>query len=199
MTLRMFDAPIPLPTSRFRVRSDDPTFQVCWKGGSRFELSGEVSNDPTAELGVDTPSDSIEVSLEQKSTPEHAVALLKRHLPRDVLLTHTRTDDGIEVIFHEALVPAAMPPRLRLFSTDLLQRIRQLDENKVEFLGASGADSHLTILCDRKRVTIVIAGGSSARSTAARVGASMPHGYRALVDGPVVSVWKDADFFSMVA
>jgi hypothetical protein len=66
-------------------------------------------------------------------------------------------------------------------------------------VGASGADSHLTILCDRKRVTIVIAAGSSARATAVRVGASMPHGYRALVDGPVVSVWKDADFFSMVA
>jgi hypothetical protein len=34
---------------------------------------------------------------------------------------------------------------------------------------------------------------------AARVGANVPHGFRALVDGPVVSVWKDADFFSAVA
>ena len=62
-----------------------------------------------------------------------------------------------------------------------------------------GADCLLTILCDSRRATIKVEGGTSAQHTAARVGANVPHGFRALVDGPVVSVWKDADFFSAVA
>jgi hypothetical protein len=195
----MLDQPIQLPTARFRVHSDDPTFHVAWRGGTRFELSGAVSSDPSADLDVSTPEEAFEVSLEQRSTPEHAVTLLRRRLPRGILLAHHQTADGVEVVFHEALVPAATPPRLRIFSTDLMQRVRQLDENKIEFLGATGGDCLITILCDRRRATIQLNAGCSAAATAARVGASMPHGYRALVDGPVVSVWKDADFFSMVA
>jgi hypothetical protein len=92
-----------------------------------------------------------------------------------------------------------MPPRLRIISTDLSQRVRQLDENAIEFVGSTGGDCLLTILCDRRRSTISIPGGTSGRATAARVAASMPLGYRALVDGAIVRVWKDADFFSMVA
>jgi hypothetical protein len=195
----MFDQPIPLPGARFRVHSDDPTFTVTWRGGARFALAGEVSTAPSAELDVDTPAASFEISLAQRSTPEHAVAALERTLPRGVLLTRKTTDDGVEVVFHEALVPAAMPPRLRVFSTDLKQRVRQLDENKLEFVGSVGADCHLTILCDRRHVTIALPAGTTSRTTAARVGASMPAGYRALVDGATVTVWKDADFFSMVA
>jgi hypothetical protein len=195
----MLNPPTPLPGARFRVHSDDPTFQVRWLGGARFALSGEVSSTPSADLDVDTPSDSFEIPLAQRSTAEHAVAALQRTLPRGVLMTRTASDDGIEVLFHEALVPAAMPPRLRIISTDLSQRVRQLDENAIEFVGSTGGDCLLTILCDRRRSTISIPGGTSGRATAARVAASMPLGYRALVDGAIVRVWKDADFFSMVA
>lgn len=195
----MFDEPIQLPTTRFRVHTDDPTFQVAWRGGTRFHLSGEVSADPSSSLDVDTPSDTFEVSLATHSRAEHAVALLRRSLPRDVAMRVEPKQDGVEIVLQEALVPAARPPRLRIFTTDLVQRVKQLDENKVEFLGASGADCHLTVLCDSRRVTIFVPGGSSAQVTAARVGASVPHGFRALVDGPTVSVWKDADFFSAVA
>jgi hypothetical protein len=195
----MLDEPIQLPVARFRVHSDDPTFRVAWRGGTRFELSGAVSSDPSTELDVSTPDDAFEVSLECRSTPEHAVKLLRRTLPRGIVMSHETTAEGIEVVFNEAYVPAATPPRLRLFSTDLVQRLRQLDENKVEFIGATGSDCHLSILCDRRRVTVQLAAGTSAQATAARVGSSMPFGYRALVDGPIVTVWKDADFFSMVA
>jgi len=195
----MFDEPIPLHPSRFRVHSDDPTFRVAWRGGGRFELTGEVSTEPATELGVETPSEDFEVPLAQRSRPEHAVAQLRRMLPRDVVMTHERIDDGVEVVFHEAMLPAATPPRLRILTTDLLQRVRQLADNKVEFVGATGGEAQLTILCDARRVTISLPARSSASATAARVGASMPHGYRALVDGPVVSVWKNADFFSRVA
>lgn len=195
----MLDEPIPLRASQFRVRSDDPTFQVAWRGGGRFELTGEVSSEPSAELQVETPSAEFEVELAQRSRPEHAVALLRRKLPRSVVMTDARTRDGVEFVLLEATVPAATPPRLRLLTTDLLQRTRQLADNKVELLGATGAPAQLTILCDNRRVTIMVGAGSSAQATAARVGAAMPHGYRALVDGPVVSVWKNADFFLMVA
>lgn len=196
----MYDQPIPLSRSRFRVHSEDPEFRVEWRGGSKFVLTGEVSLDPSAALDVSTPSRAeVEVSLARRSTPEHAVAALRRALPRDVLMAHAAFPDGVEVIFTEALVPAASPPRFRVLSTDLVQRTRQLDENKIEFLGATGADCQLTVLCDSRRVTVSIPSGTSAQSTAARVAANVPQGFRALVDGPVVSVWKDADFFSMVA
>lgn len=196
----MYDQPIPLMRSRFRVHSEDPEFRVEWRGGSRFALTGEVSLDPTAALDVATPSEAeVEVNLARRSTPEHAVAALRRALPRNVLMAHEAFPDGVEIVFTEALVPAASPPRFRVLSTDLVQRTRQLDENKIEFLGATGADCQLTVLCDSRRVTLTIPSGTSAQSTAARIAANVPQGFRALVDGPVVSVWKDADFFSAVA
>ena len=77
--------------------------------------------------------------------------------------------------------------------------MKQLDENKIEFLASVGQDCLITVLCDSRRVTISLPRGSSAKAIAARVGSNVPHGFRALVDGPVVSVWKDADFFSAVA
>jgi hypothetical protein len=195
----MFDAPIPLRSHRFRVHSDDPTFLVAWRGGSRFALSGQVSSSPAADLDVQTPGTAFGVSLAQHSRPEHAVSQLRRSLPRDVLMRHVATEDGVEVAFTQGLLPAARLPRLRVLSTDLGQRIKQLADNQVEFRGACSADAHLTIFCDQARITVRLPGGASARTTAARVGSSMPHGYRALVDGAMVSVFKDSDFFSLVA
>jgi hypothetical protein len=194
----MFDEPIQLSASRFRVHSEDPSFHVAWRGGSRFALTGEVTLDPSAELELSTPNDAVEISLARRSTPEHAVALLRRELPRSITMRHEVVEDGVEVIFQEALVPAAKTPRFRTFSTDAL-KVKQLDENKIEFVSGVAEDCLITILCDSRRATITLPGGSSAQVIAARVGANVPHGFRALVDGPVVSVWKDADFFSAVA
>jgi len=184
---------------RFSLHSDDPSFRIERRGGAKFLLSGQVSSDPTGDVTVDLPDESFEVVLAKNSRPEHAVTALERALPRDVMMTHQTSEAGIEVLLQELVIPAARPPRLRIFSTDLLQRVKQLAENKVEFLGASGAAAHLTILCESKRVTIALPAASSPSVTAARVAASMPQGYRALVSGNTVSVWKDADFFSMVA
>ena len=196
----MYEEPIQLSSvSRFRVHSEDPSFHVTWRGGSRFEFSGEVSLDPSAELDVSTPNDMVEISLARRSTPEHAVAMLRRALPRSISMRHHEVEDGVEVVFQEALVPAAKTPRFRIFSTDAVLRLKQLDENKIEFQGGVVEDCLITILCDSRRVTLTIAGGTSAQAIAARVGSNVPHGFRALVDGPVVSVWKDADFFSAVA
>jgi hypothetical protein len=158
-----------------------------------------VSLDPSAELDVSTPNDMVEISLARRSTPEHAVAMLRRALPRSISMRHQQVEDGVEVVFQEALVPAARTPRFRIFSTDAVLRLQQLDENKIEFKCGVVEDCLITILCDSRRVTLTIGGGTSAQAIAARVGSNVPHGFRALVDGPVVSVWKDADFFSAVA
>lgn len=195
----MYEQPSTLPLSRFRLHSDDPALRVRWLGGSRFSLSGEVEADPEAELEVATPSADVEVALARRSTPAHAVAQLRRALPRSVSLRHATVHDGVELTFLEALVPAASPPRFRLFSSDPGVQVRQLDDNKLEFLSGPQGTCLVTILCDSRRVTLSIPAATSALGLAARVGASVPHGYRALVEGPVVSVWKDADFFSAVA
>lgn len=196
----MYEEPIQLSSlSRFRVHSEDPSFHVTWRGGSRFALTGEVSLDPSAELDVTTPNNMVGVSLARRSTPEHAVAMLRRALPRSISMRHQDVEDGVEVIFQEALVPAAKTPRFRIFSTDGALRVKQLDENKIEFQGGVGDECLITVLCDSRRVTLTLPRGSSALAIAARVGSNVPHGFRALVDGPVVSVWKDADFFSAVA
>ena len=188
-----------LPLRRFHLASADPSFRVERQGAGRFLLSGEVSDAPTTSLDVETPSDAFDVPLATHSHPVHAVAQLRRRLPRDVVMRVLERLSGLEVSLTEATVPAARPPRLRLFSTDPTQRIAQLDENRIEVRSAVGADAHLTILCDSRRVTITVAQGLSAAATALRIAASVPQGYRALADDGVVSVWKDADFFSMVA
>jgi hypothetical protein len=195
----MLDGPTPLPTTCVRVHTDDPTFRVTWRGGGRFVFSGEVVGDPSSALELDTPTHHVAVALAKKSTPMHAVALLRRALPRDIVMSHRQAEGGTHVTFQEAVLPAARPPCLRIFSTDAMQRVRQLRDNCVEFIGAAGSDTHLVVLCDARRATVRIPASSSAQATAARVGAHVPSGFRALVDGPTVSVWKDADFFEQVA
>lgn len=188
-----------LSVSRFRVHSEDPSFQVTWRGGSRFELSGVVNLSPSAELDVSTPTDDVEVALAHRSTPQHAVTMLRRALPRGILMRHQRIEDGVEVVFHEALVPAAKTPRFRVFSTDAAVRLMQLQDNTIEIQSGASGDTLLTILCDSRRSTLSVAQGTSASAIAALIAAHVPHGFRALVDEAVVSVWKDADFFSAVA
>jgi hypothetical protein len=195
----MYDDLRHLPGTHFSMSSPDPSFHVTWRGGSRFLLSGEVSDEPNTELDIGLPSGTLRVPLATHTRPEHAVARLRRSLPRDVLMVARPSESGMEVGLQEAVLPAAKPPRLRVFATDLTQRVRQLDDNKVEFLGSVGALGHLTILCDAKRVTLLVHAGESAGATAARVGSSVPHGYRSVVDGAQVTVWKDADFFRAAA
>ncbi len=195
----MIDSVTQLSLRRFHLESSDPSFVIERQSARRFLLSGRVSAEPTTSVGVETPSTSFDVLLATQSEPRHAVARLRRELPRDVAMQVLERIGGLEISLTEALVPAARPPRLRVFSTDTAQRIVQLDENRVEVRGAVGANALLTILCDSRRVTISVHQGLSATATALRIAASVPHGFRALADGAIVSVWKDADFFSMVA
>lgn len=193
----MHTEPTPLWSTRFRMASDDPAFSVRWRGGNRFLLQGEVEREPQAELELEAPHDAIGIRLARRSTPQHAVAKLRRALPRSLTMKTEVVTDGVELVFQEALVPAARLPRFRVVGSGL--DFQQLDENKLEFLGATTGAGLVTICCDTRRVTIEVPEGCSAQSTATLIGAHVPHGFRALIDGPVVSVWKDADFFSAVA
>lgn len=195
----MIETVTSLGVRRFHLESSDPSFHIERQGSARFLLSGYVSEEPTTEVGVETPTTTFGVTLATQSRPEHAVARLVRELPRDVAVQVHERLDGLEVTLIEALVPAARPPRVRVLTTDLVQRFVQLDENRFEVQGAVGADCLLTLLCDSRRVTLELAQGLSAGATAIRIAASVPHGYRGLADGTIVSIWKDADFFSMVA
>lgn len=188
-----------LSVKRFNLESHDPAFVVERQGRARFLLTGAVSEAPTTALGVETPSSAFDVQLATHSAPRHAVERLRRALPRDVAMQVIERLQGVELQLIEALVPAAKPPRVHVFSTDLAQRIVQLDENRIELQGSIGAASLLTISCDNRRSTISVEQGLTASATATLLAANVPHGYRGLADGPIVSVWKDADFFSMVA
>lgn len=195
----MIDSVTQLSVRRFHLESRDPSFHIERQGAARFLLSGVVSDEPTTAVEVETPSTSFDVPLATSSGPAHAVARLARELPRDVVMQVQERIGGLEVSMTEALVPAARPPRFRVLSTDLVQRLVQLDENRIEVQGPIGAPALLSIICDSRRVTIEVAAGLSAMATAVRIAASVPHGYRAIADGAIVSVWKNADFFSMVA
>lgn len=189
---------IPLSSS-FRVHSEDPAFHVSWRGGSRFILSGEVTMSPSAELDVATPHDEVEVSLATHSTPTHAVSALRRALPRGIVMQHTAVADGVELVFNEALVPAAKPPHLRLFTAGVHLDVKQLAENSIEFNSSIREDVIVTILCDSRRASVKLTAGLPAHTAATLIGGNMPRGFRAIVDGATVTVWKDADFFSAVA
>lgn len=190
---------IPLNTARFRLRSEDPSFKVDWRGGNRFRLSGQVQERPATVLHVGLPADELNVSLPERTRPLPAALRLKDALPRDVYLVATAADEGVDVRLLELMVPAATPPSFRVLLQDDGLTVEQLADNRVRFVGASRAPAILTLLCDTRRATLALPRATTALACAARVGASIPHGFQALVEGPVVSVWKDADFFGAIA
>jgi hypothetical protein len=188
-----------LPTAKFALHSDDPSLEVSWRGGGRFGLAGEVKRAPSASLEVSMPGEGIEVTLPTGSRAPHAVRAIQRVLPRDVRLESVERNGDIELTLLEAFVPAAKPPRLRAMMTARGLRAEQRHENCLEFIGVSHEQSAMTLLCDGHRVTLPLPGRTTAGAAAALVAVSLPKGYRAVVDGAAVTVWKDADFFSMVA
>lgn len=191
-----------LPGAAFSMGSSDPCFRVERRGRASFQLSGRVSEAPHTAVAVGFPSrEGLEVLVPVRSGPREAVATVRGALPRGIVLTERSkgTEQSVEVRLHEAVLPAAGLPRLRAMSSDLAQEVLQRDENKLEFRGTVAADGHLSVLCDGRRLTLPLSRGQSARLTAVRLGAALPHGYQGLVEGATVSVWKDADLFRAVA
>jgi tRNA A37 threonylcarbamoyladenosine synthetase subunit TsaC/SUA5/YrdC len=75
----------------------------------------------------------------------------------------------------------------------------QWSPNSIKILARSFASGHITIVCDAKKTHFQMTVGASPEVIAVQIAAHVPDGFRALVDGPLVCVWRNDDFFAMVA
>lgn len=188
-----------LPGVAFRLFSAVPQLQVRPKGLGRFFLSGIVPSFADPALELHSPAGSVDVPLAQHSRAADAVRALTRRLPRGVRAQSRELEQGVELTLQETVVPAAAVPRVTVMSTDTQQRVRVLDDNRFELIGAVGDDCLITLGVERRRATIAVARGTSAADTAALLAARAPHGYVATAEGSIVTVWKDADLSTLAA
>lgn len=187
----MFDDVIHLHRSAFHLVALARELRAEPMPSGRLRLTGRVEGDD-AGMVVELHGERYQVPLASQSTPEDALRALKRHLPRGVRAEGRLTENGLELLLTPVSLPAAQVPQVRVLSTDLRQRVRMLDDNRFELLGQVGADCHLTLLVDNRRVTIALRAGLSASATAALIASRVPHGYFGLAEENVVSIWKDA-------
>ncbi|MBK7860241.1 MAG: hypothetical protein IPJ65_16825 [Archangiaceae bacterium] len=169
------------------------------RGFSRFVLSGTVPERRDPGLILESRRGDASAPLAEHSTPRDAFRALQRALPRGIHAHAAERDEGLEVKLTETIVPAARVPFAQIFSTDLKQRVRRLDDNRFELLGPTGSDCLITLKVDTRRTLVPVAKGTSAHRTAEIISARMPAGYHADVEGPVVTIWKDADLRTIAA
>jgi hypothetical protein len=91
------------------------------------------------------------------------------------------------------VIPAAPLPEVRVLTTDLVQRVRSLDANQIEFLGATGTRCFITVFVNSRRATFAVDAGTSAADTARAVAGRCPFGFRVEVEGAVVSFFHGSD------
>jgi hypothetical protein len=108
-------------------------------------------------------------------------------------------DGELEVALQETTLPAARPPFAQIFTTDLEQRVRRLDDNRFELQGETAGQCLITLRVDTRRTLIAVPKATSARETALFIAARVPAGYRAEVEGAVITLWKDADLRTIAA
>lgn len=184
----------------FRLFSDEPQLSIRSTGRGRFILNGEVPQFRDPALRFESRLGHALVPLNDGSGPFDAFHALKRRLPRGVLARATELDAGeLEVALQETTLPAARPPFAQIFTTDLKQRVKRLDDNRFELLGATAGECLITLRVDQRRALIAVAGATSAHDTAKLIAARVPPGYRAEVDGAVIALWKDADVRTIAA
>jgi hypothetical protein len=183
----------------FRLFSEEPLLSVQPRGFSRFILSGSVPEHRDPGLRLECSRGDATAPLAGRSTPWDAFRALEKNLPRGVHARATEAAEGLEVRLTETIVPAARLPFTQLFSTDLKQRVKRLDDNRFELCGPTGSACLITLKVDTKRSFVAVPKGTSAAATAQRVAAKIPAGYRAEVEGAVICVWKDADLRTLAA
>lgn len=183
----------------FRLFSEEPLFSVQSRGLGRFMLTGEVPTHRDPGLRLESRKGDATAPLAQHSSPRDAFRALERNLPRGVHAHASERDDGLFVQLTETLVPAARLPFAQIFTTDLRQRIRRLDENRFELSGPTGSQCLVTLKVDTKRALLSLPKGISAAMTAERIAARIPAGYSAEVEGAVLTIWKDADLHTIAA
>jgi hypothetical protein len=183
----------------FRLFSEEPMLSVQPRGFSRFILKGSVPERRDPGLRLECRRGDASVPLNEHSTPRDAFRALERNLPRGVHAHASDREEGLEVKLTETIVPAARLPFVQIFTTDLKQRVRRLDDNRFELLGPTGSDCLITLKVDTRRATVPVCKGAQAPSTAELISARVPAGYHADVEGAIVTVWKDADLHTIAA
>jgi hypothetical protein len=183
----------------FRLTSTEPDFFVRPHGLGRFVLSGVVSAFRDPALRFQSSAGDADIPLAQHSGPVDAFRALKRRLPRGVHADSKKHHDGIEIVLQETILPAAGLPFVQIFSSDPHQRVRRIDDNKLELLGATASDCLITLTVDARRTLIGVAKNSSAEVTAQVIAARPPAGYCAHADGAILTLWKDADLRTIAA
>jgi hypothetical protein len=183
----------------FRLFSNEPMLAVQSRGRGRFFLSGSVPEFRDPGLTLESRAGDASVPLAERSTPTDAFRALKRSLPRGVHAHASEAEGGVELQLQETIVPAARLPFAQIFTTDLAQRVRRLDDNSFELLGCTATACLITLKVDARRARLGVHKGASARETARLIGEAVPAGYRAEVDGPIVTIWKDAELHTAAA
>ena len=186
---------------RFGLWCDDASLKIAAQPRDRFVLSGKVEH--VFPLGTTlhfrAGEDETEVPLALGSRAPDALRALTRALPRGIFVDAHSSELGTELKFTETVIPAARRPRVQVLTTDLGQRVRMLDANQVEFVGATRSRCFLTLLVDSRRSTLTIDEGTSASDTAHAVAARCPFGFRAEVECSVVTFWKTSDSTKIAA
>jgi hypothetical protein len=186
---------------RFGLWCDDASLKIAAQSRDRFMLSGKVEH--VFPLGTTlhfrAGEEETEVPLALGSRATDALRALTRALPRGVFVDAHSNDLCTELKFTETVIPAARRPRVQVLTTDLGQRVRMLDTNQVELVGATRSRCYLTLLVDARRSTVTIDEGTSAADTAQALASRCPFGFRAEVTGSVVTFWKSSDSTKIAA
>lgn len=183
----------------FRLFSEEPMLSIQARGFSRFILTGTVPEHRDPGLRLECARGDATVPLAERSTPHDAFRALQKNLPRGVHAHASDASEGVEVRLTETIVPAARLPCAQIFTTDLKQRVKRLDDNKFELCGPTGSACLITLKVDTVRVIIPVAKGTPARATALLIADKVPAGYCAEVEGAVLTLWKDADLRTLAA
>ncbi len=193
--------PFRAPTPRFGLWCDDASLKIDAQPVDRFRLSGQVEHDfPVGTtLHFRAGDEQTEIPLALGSRGSDAARALSRALPRGIFLDRKALEESTEIKLTETVIPAARLPRVRVITTDLGQRVRLLDVNQVELVGATRSRCFLTLLVDSRRTTLTLDEGTPSADSAKALASRCPSGFRAEVDGAVVTFWKSGDLTEIAA
>ena len=187
--------PFPAVGPRFGLWCDDESLAIESSTRDSFTVSGKVEH--VFPLGTTlhfrANGEETEVPLALGSRGPEALRALSRALPRGIYVRAESNDDATTLKFAETFVPAARRPRVQVLTTDSRQRVRLLDTNQLEVVGAAQSRCFVTLLVDTRRSTFALGEGTSAADAARAIAKACPSGFRAEVDGSVVTFWKGSD------
>ncbi len=193
--------PFRSASPRFGLWCDDESLKIAAQSRDRFTLSGKVEHvfPLGTTLHFTSGEQETEIPLALGSRAPDALRALTRALPRGIFVAAHSNNLGTELTFTQTVIPAARRPRVQVLTTDLGQRVRVLDTNQIELVGATRTRCFITLLVDSRRSTLTVDEGTSAADTAQAIAGRCPFGFRAEVEGAVVTFWKTSDSTKIAA